>query len=158
MSRFQKPLRMTRQRQVIVEEMKKTAYHPTADEVYEMARKRLPRVSLGTIYRNLEVLASEGVIRKVETEGSQKRFDGNPEPHYHIRCSKCGALEDVRVQWMPPLEDFLKDSQGYEIRGWRLEFVGLCPLCRKKDSSRNGEPESPELVKPECIQKEEDRA
>jgi Fur family ferric uptake transcriptional regulator len=68
---------MTRQRKVILEEIRKTDSHPTADELYQRVRQRLPHVSLGTIYRNLETLAASGLIQKLEMGGSQKRFDGN---------------------------------------------------------------------------------
>jgi Fur family ferric uptake transcriptional regulator len=126
---------MTLQREVILEETKKVSYHPTADEIYERVKKRLPRISLGTIYRNLEILASQGMIQKVEIgAGTQKRFDGNTQPHYHIRCIHCGALEDVWIQPLPIPEEVFQDPKGYEIWGLELEFTGLCPKCRKSSS------------------------
>jgi Fur family ferric uptake transcriptional regulator len=130
---------MTHQRQVILEEIKRNDFHPTADEIYEMVRKRLPRISLGTIYRNLDVLASQGIIQKVETEGTQKRFDGNPLPHYHIRCIQCGALEDVQIDSLPSAKDVLHNPKGYEIYGFKLEFFGVCPECRELPSLEMGE-------------------
>jgi Fur family ferric uptake transcriptional regulator len=126
---------MTHQRQVILEEMKKNPYHPTADEVYEMVRRKLPKISLGTIYRNLDVLTSQGVIQKIETEGSQKRFDGNPQPHYHVRCIQCGTLEDVQIQPLPSAEEVVENSRGYEIYGFKLEFIGICPECKEGSAS-----------------------
>lgn len=121
---------MTTQRQMILDEIRKTSIHPTADEVYEMVKKRMPRISLGTVYRNLEVLATQGMIRRLETVGNQKRFDGNPHPHHHVRCVRCGALEDVGIHPLPPLKEILYDSKGYEIQGFNLEFTGLCPKCK----------------------------
>ncbi len=120
--------RMTRQRQVILEELRKVNTHPSADEVYEMVRKRLPRISLGTVYRNLEVLSESGEIRKLEP-GLLKRFDGNPSEHFHIRCIRCDRIADV-----PMPQDFDIDLADmtpteYEILGHRLEFFGLCPYC-----------------------------
>ena len=122
---------MTPQRQVILEELQKTSRHPTADEIYERVRKRVPRISLGTVYRNLDILTSQGLIQRLETGGTQKRFDGSPDPHYHVRCIQCGAIEDVEVHVLPPLQKILPDAKGYEIEGLRLEFTGLCPKCRK---------------------------
>lgn len=126
-----KQSRMTKQRQVILEELQKVCTHPTADELYGMVRDRLPRISLGTIYRNLEMLAASGLIQKLDTAGTQRRFDGNPEVHYHIRCAQCGKVEDVKVQTMALLEDALSAATDYEVWGHRLEFVGLCPQCKQ---------------------------
>ena len=77
--------RMTRQRRVILEELKKANSHLTADGVYDVVRQQLPRISLGTVYRNLEILSESGVIKKLEFGSSQKLFDGRPENHYHVR-------------------------------------------------------------------------
>ena len=66
---------MTRQRKVILEELLKQNAHPSADEIYQMVRRRMPRISLGTVYRNLEVLASMGKIQKLELSGALKRYD-----------------------------------------------------------------------------------
>ena len=73
-------LRMTRQRRVILEELRKVKTHPSADEIYEIVRKRLPRISLGTVYRNLEILSESGDIQKLEPGCSLKRFDGMRSP------------------------------------------------------------------------------
>jgi len=133
-------LRMTRQRRVILEELRKVNTHPSADEVYEMVRKRLPRISLGTVYRNLEVLSETGDIKKLEPGCSLKRFDGNPAEHFHIRCIRCDRIADV-----PVASDFEIDLADmtpaeYEILGHRLEFFGLCPYClnhSKSDANRS---------------------
>src|SRR5262249_59374589 len=68
--------------------------HPTADWVYRQARRRLPRISLGTVYRNLKRLAEEGLIREIHAGGHPARFDGNTGRHYHIRCLGCGRVND----------------------------------------------------------------
>jgi Fur family ferric uptake transcriptional regulator len=73
---------MTNQRQVILEEIQKVNTHPTADEVYETVRKRLPRISLGTVYRNLEILSACGLIQKIGPLSNQMRFDGITKKHY----------------------------------------------------------------------------
>lgn len=121
--------RATRQRQVILEELRKVYSHPTADEIYERVRKRLPRISLGTVYRNLEMLSEHGLIQKLELGGSQRRFDGNPQNHYHVRCMGCGKVEDVMARPTDGLEEILGVVSSFNIVSHRLEFVGLCPGC-----------------------------
>ena len=121
--------RMTNQRQVILEELGKVTTHPTADELYEMVRKRLPKISLGTVYRNLEILSERGMIQKIEVGGSQKRFDANTENHYHVRCVECGSVDDVPLRPIPGLEDIFSGVSGYRLIGHRLELIGICPDC-----------------------------
>ena len=91
-------MRLTTQRQIILEELGKVTSHPTASEVYDMVRKRLPRIGLGTVYRNLELMAESGIILKLEVGGTQKRFDATVESHYHIRCSGCGRVDDIDIE------------------------------------------------------------
>jgi len=127
-------LRMTRQRQMILQELQRGPGHPTADELFARVRRRLPRTSLGTVYRNLDTLADLGVIRKVESGGAQRRFDARVDDHYHVRCAVCGRVEDVAVRPSPGVERALQPVTNYEITGHRLEFVGRCPRCRRQAS------------------------
>lgn len=131
-----KELRLTTQRRVILEELRQADSHPTADGVYELVRRRLPHISLGTVYRNLEVLSRHGLIQKLELGGDQRRYDGCLANHYHVRCIRCGRVDDVPVDPMPSLEDALRVLTEYEIVGHSVEFVGLCPHC--KEESRGG--------------------
>jgi len=125
-------LMMTRQRAVILEELRRVNSHPTANEIYEKARRRLPRISLGTVYRNLEILCESGMIGKLELGGSQKRFDGNVEKHYHVRCARCGCIGDVPTEPFTGIENAVRRVCDYEIVGSRLEFIGICPRCNKE--------------------------
>jgi len=124
-------LRMTMQRRAILEELRRVDSHPTADEVYEMVRQRLPHISLGTVYRNLELLSRHGMIQKLEG-GGQRRFDGFLENHYHVRCLRCGRVDDVEIEPIAAVDDVLQGLTEYEVVGYKLEFVGLCPQCRQK--------------------------
>ena len=121
--------RMTSQRRTILEELQAAPSHPTADEVYQRVRRRLPRISLGTVYRNLETLAARGLIRKLDVPGGQRRFDCNPEFHYHVRCTKCGAVKDVSLKIPISMDGLLEDAGGYELSGVTVEFLGVCPRC-----------------------------
>ena len=126
-------LRMTPQRMVLIEELRKLHTHPTADELYEVVRRRLPHISLGTVYRNLEILSRTGIIRKIELGGSQKRFDGDLEIHQHIRCTKCGRIEDLPDGTsVTQCDKDMIERTGYEIIERRVEFIGVCPECRRR--------------------------
>jgi Fur family ferric uptake transcriptional regulator len=142
------PLRMTAQRRIILEELRNVLTHPTAGEIYEIVRKRLPRISLGTVYRNLEILSEIGMIQKLEMAGTQKRFDGIVENHYHVRCIRCGRVDDVLADSIPMINEALAEASDYEILWHRLEFVGLCPQCKKK-SGPTREREAPRIGIPD---------
>ena len=122
-------LRITRQRRVILDEFRKANTHLTADEVYNRVKKRVPKVSLGTIYRNLEVLSEHGFIEKIELAGHQKMFDGNLNKHYHMRCSNCQKLVDVPVDDVKIDVSEIEKSGEYTVVGYRLELVALCRKC-----------------------------
>ena len=81
--------RMTKQKRIIMEELGGLYSHPTADEVYHVVRKRLPKVSLATVYRNLEQLSEDGQIKRLDMCGQQRRFDPVAQDHYHMRCNVC---------------------------------------------------------------------
>ena len=122
--------RNTRQRQVILEEIQKLDSHPSAATLYELVRKRLPKVSLGTVYRNLDFLAQTGVIQKLNTGSAEARFDWNPELHYHVRCLHCGRVDDVHNAPGDLVDREINELQGFAILGHQLQFIGLCPDCR----------------------------
>jgi len=123
--------RLTKPRRVILEELRALKTHPTADQVYELVRRRLPNVSLGTVYRNLEVMSEAGLIRRIWPGAEQRRYDGDVQDHYHVRCLKCGRIDDV-----PPgaagtrLISFLAKPVGYDVTGVYVEYLGVCPACR----------------------------
>ncbi|MEW6261371.1 MAG: transcriptional repressor [Thermodesulfobacteriota bacterium] len=129
-------LRMTNQRRIILRELRKVNTHPSADEVYDMVRQYLPRISLGTVYRNLEVLSQIGEIQKIEVGGSIKRFDGNTKPHYHVRCMACDRIEDVPESIRFDFGDQIDQTMHYKIMEHRLEFIGLCPECAARQADR----------------------
>jgi Fur family ferric uptake transcriptional regulator len=122
-------MRQTDARRVILEEIREVTSHPTADEIYERVRKRIPRVSLGTIYRNLEVLAQNGLIQKIEGVGTQKRFDATTITHYHFQCLNCGRLSDLTSEPVEEIENAVRNLVAGDILGYNLEVHGLCPSC-----------------------------
>ena len=140
----EKKLRKTTPRRIILQEIKGLTSHPTADEIYELVRKKVPRVSLGTIYRNLEVLCQEGLIRKMEMGGPQRRFDGHAENHYHFKCLICGGVTDITKGPLKEIEEVLAKTFPNQIQGHRLELTGRCPSCipEKKIENKFSEKET----------------
>lgn len=130
-------MRKTKQREVILRVLGEHIDHPSADTIYEEVRKFLPRISLGTVYRNLEIMSESGSIMKLETGGSIKRFDPVTSSHPHFRCVKCGAIEDLPFK----LDETLfygKDDDwisGRVIQNLNIEYTGLCISCNGNSKS-----------------------
>jgi Fur family transcriptional regulator, ferric uptake regulator len=133
--------RMTERRRVILEELKGLTSHPTAEELHHLVRKRLPRISISTVYRSLEALCVAGLVWKMCLGESPTRFDATTSNHYHIRCDTCGRVDDVHMDLVPMIEDTAKKACGYESVFHRVEFTGVCPACagneafQKRDKS-----------------------
>ena len=125
-------LRMTRQRQVILEELRATDQHPSADDLYGRVRLKLPRISLGTVYRNLEMLTELGEIQTIALAGNLKRFDGIPHNHYHMRCMHCDRLMDAPIEVLDSLERALQEKTEFRVLSHQLEFIGICPACQER--------------------------
>jgi len=127
----EKKYRMTKQRRIILEELKKTRTHPTAYQLHDIVRERLPRLSLGTVYRNLEVLEKMGKVNLIRI-GKMRRYDADIHDHNHIRCISCGRVDDY-----PSVSMKIKNGQKkveeppYEVIGHTVDFYGLCEKCRK---------------------------
>lgn len=121
--------RMTRQRKLILETLRHAMDHLSADEVYEIVRQEMPRISLGTVYRNLEILHEQGEIRKLEFGGTQSRWDGDPHPHYHIRCLCCDRIDNVRYEPARDVEASVSTPGNFRVVGHNLEFIGMCQEC-----------------------------
>ena len=104
-----------------------------------MVRRRLSRISLGTVYRNLEILSESGMMRELDFGGAKKRFDGKLEDHCHVRCISCGRVEDVPVKLATMIRDAFNDVRDYQIIGHQLVLIGLCPVCKKRESNSHKE-------------------
>lgn len=124
-------MRMTEQRTIILEELQCCSHHPAADEIYLRVKERLPRISLATVYRNLELMSARGMISKLEYGSSQSRFDPNPVAHSHFRCLRCGSVEDLPfVIEAPALSGGEPWVKSRKILTGRVEYQGFCPDCR----------------------------
>lgn len=124
--------RTTIQKELVLDAVNHLHNHATADEVYEMIHSTYPRISKGTVYRNLNCLVEEGKIRKLEIPDGPDRFDHICTPHYHIHCCKCGRAFDVDMDVVSGLMDRVKDKHGFDFLDYDIIFKGICPDCRKK--------------------------
>ncbi|MFP4107907.1 MAG: transcriptional repressor [Desulfonatronovibrio sp.] len=125
-------MRLTRQRKLILEQLRQTRSHPTAVEIYDKVRKLMPNISLGTVYRNLDVLCKTGVIQNIETCGGQKRFDGTLESHLHIICSGCGKIQDIECELDIDIDKLTDIDSDFQVTGFRFEILGICPECEAR--------------------------
>lgn len=126
-------LKYSRQRESIKEFLMNRTDHPTADVVYENVKLIYPNISLGTVYRNLSLLADIGEIKKLSSFGSADRFDARTEPHCHFMCTKCGKVTDINDQGT---NQFLKKTaeafSGGQISDCNVRFFGTCSECLNK--------------------------
>ena len=129
-------LRMTNQREMILRELRKSKQHLTADELYEKVKKLMPRISLATVYRNLEILSEAGIIAKLEVSGRQKRFDYDVHEHDHICCVICHRVDNLELDRESIRAVGWNSDKGYAVQGYRLEVAGICPECQRKRAKK----------------------
>src|SRR5262245_61859658 len=122
-------LRLTPPRRIILDVVRATDAHPTAAFVYRRVRRRLPRVSLATVYRNLRMLAAEGFLAE-RADAAGMRFDGNIGPHDHFTCLACGRIYDVPARAEGATRRRLPARTGFEVLDQRTEYYGRCGACR----------------------------
>lgn len=127
------PRRNTRQRQLILEAVKNAHTHPSAEEIYQTVKQQCPNISLGTVYRNLSLLAELGEIQKLALGCGCDHFDGTCQEHGHIVCPQCGAVEDLPFELAHPLRTKLEEELDRELDTISLSACGLCPKCRCKN-------------------------
>jgi Fur family ferric uptake transcriptional regulator len=125
----EKSPRNTRQRQTILEALRRVSTHPTAAEIYAMVRRDLPQISLGTVYRNLDFLWRQGSIRKIDMGHEQARFDADTSRHHHIRCIECKRVDDIFELPEELTLGTVASLSGYRVLEVNLDIVGICAAC-----------------------------
>ncbi len=126
--------RHTKQRQIVLNILRNADSHPTADWIYDEARKVIPNISKGTVYRNLKILSKSGEISELNLSGMVSRFEGNQENHYHFRCENCGRVFDLEEPVINELNNRVAEKTGFEVTHHQMEFRGLCRDCRNKSN------------------------
>jgi len=122
--------RYSRQRELIYERLRSTKEHPTAEMLYRWLKPDHSALSLGTVYRNLNLLSDEGVITRMSFP--VERYDANTTPHPHFLCRSCGGVYDLEMPYDNALDECVALSSGYLIEGHELLFTGTCSQCVSK--------------------------
>lgn len=126
-------LKYSRQREAIKEYLANTTCHPTADTVYMNIKKIYPNISLGTVYRNLNLLAEHGEIIKISCGDGSDRFDGNKRQHYHFICNECGEITDLEMDSIEHINTIANASFPGKIETHSVYFYGTCENCLKSE-------------------------
>lgn len=122
-------MKRSRQREAIQLNLSKRHDHPTAEMVYMDIKEQFPNISLGTVYRNLSLLAELGEIQKISTGTGPDRFDGNPNAHCHFQCKNCEQVLDISINIQDELNTVAAKGFPGIIEGSHIQFYGLCPNC-----------------------------
>lgn len=125
-------LKYSRQRESIKKLLMNRTDHPTADTVYSCLREEYPNISLGTVYRNLSLLADLGEIAKISTGGSAEHYDGNVKRHHHFICTQCQNVYDLDMANIDSIMDVASRNFKGEIDSYYVNFFGTCEHCLKK--------------------------
>jgi len=123
-------IRLTPQRQVILQFLKETHEHPTAEQVYQKIGEQFPGISLATVYNTLNMLKELGVIREMSYGDESSRYDGNDTEHAHLVCQSCNHVIDIPCPSEEVLVSPEMEALGFAIGSYRLEFYGTCASCR----------------------------
>ena len=124
-------LKTSRQRSAVLADLQSRYDHPTAEDVYMSVKDVIPTISLATVYRNLKLLESEGLILKIPT-GESDRFDGHTHGHYHFTCYTCRKVLDLEVEKSLDINTLPRDFKGL-VTALPLTFYGICPDCQKQN-------------------------
>ena len=130
---MEKLRRFSRQRQMVLDVVKNRTKHPTADKVYEILKKDHPEISLGTGYRNLNLLSEMGEFSRVETSSVKDHFDGNQHPHAHFVCRKCGGVFDLNLDISQLLQSAKGVEGSFQVEDCKVLVQGVCEDCLKKE-------------------------
>ncbi len=126
-----KNLKNTEQRKKIIEFLRHSKDHPTAEMIFNELKKQMPNISMGTIYRNLNILIYQGKVHEVYTGDAKRHFDGNPTPHSHFICERCGKIYDIEKSISQFEIESIQRSIPHHIFRYKLEFYGICSECSK---------------------------
>lgn len=123
--------RNTKQRQLILEVVQMHHDHPDAETIYQDVHKINSHISVGTVYRNLNLLSKQGLIKHIKVPGTD-RYDYQTHSHYHVLCTECGKLVDSPINYDNSVNQEVETKTGFKITKHRMFFEGICPECLKR--------------------------
>ncbi|PWM40350.1 MAG: transcriptional repressor [Clostridiales bacterium] len=123
---------MTKQRALILRLIQESDQHPTAEQIYEQARREMPGIALATVYNNLIWLAEHEKIKKISFYGGKDRYDKSTVPHIHLICDRCGLVRDYPSEG---LREEMESRLGFPVGYYELAIHCLCPACSKNEAS-----------------------
>lgn len=129
-------MKYSKQRELIHNTLMDHQIHPTADTIYSIVREQNPTISLGTVYRNLNMLADNGRIMRISVPNGGDRFDGRCDEHYHIICEVCGELSDMEINFPEELDKEIRSKTEFQVTGHQLLISGICKKCQAKAEQR----------------------
>lgn len=122
--------RETIQKKIILEAVRNSNNHPTAEAIYQAIKEKYPNISMGTVYRNLNLLTSKGMIKRIESYKADC-FDHRLDEHHHFKCKNCGTIFDVNVYQQDITNNLIKEGD-FEIDCFHIAFYGMCTTCKNK--------------------------
>ena len=120
---------MTKQRRLIYDIICTSEGHLSADEIYLEAKAHFPSIAVGTVYRNLHLMVTDGQIQKIPMDGEADRFDKNPTKHAHVICERCHTLSDLPL---PDIGELVRRNTGIIPTAYTLNVYHVCPKCEKQ--------------------------
>ena len=124
-------MKYSRQRELIRNAVIQNPIHPTADDVYSLVKQQEPNISLGTVYRNLNLLADQGELIRIRVPDGSDHYDARTEQHHHLLCEQCGRMFDIELGSMTELEKKLDQLSPFTVTGYDIFVKGLCSHCAK---------------------------
>lgn len=127
----------SKQRELLVSQLRRYRGHPTADVLYASVRSENPTISLATVYRNLNQLVDSGIVMRISVPGQADRFDDKNDGHQHMMCTECGGITDIPSSALPDVCGMVADNTGLQVSACSMIFYGLCKACEKKSQKIN---------------------
>lgn len=125
----------SRQREQILDVFLKTEKHPTINDLYDLVKKKYPKIGLATVYRTMEVICEAGLARKVDFEDKTKRYEHKykHQHHHHLVCIKCGKVIEITSDKLEKIQKELAKKHGFTITKDTMKLFGICKICKGKE-------------------------
>jgi Fur family peroxide stress response transcriptional regulator len=127
----------SKQRERMLHLLGQTEIHPTADWLYQQLKEEFPSLSMGTVYRNLNILVEQKLIQKLPFGSTYDRYEVITKPHYHLVCEACGCVQDFDMPHYAEINEQAQKMSGFNVSRHRIDFFGICQKCQSKNENKN---------------------